>query len=103
MASVTEANGAGEGGREDDLTVIREQTRESLELLRSLVALMLPQGDREGPTLEDLIAALVAQQRQMIAGIDRIEAALQRLVEGADGGRGSRANGNSHPNGYSRS
>ncbi len=97
---MTEADGAGEGGRDDDLTVIREQTRESLELLRSLVALMLPKGEKEGPSLEDLIAALVAQQREMIAGIGRIEAAVQRL---GDRGGVLRANGNGHANGYTRS
>ena len=99
--SATQANGPGrgeeQGGRGDDLTVVRDQTHECLELLRSLVALMLSrQGERDGPMLEDLIAALVAQQREMLAGIGRIEHALQALTKHIEGG------GSVRPNGYPR-
>lgn len=64
------ATGGGPAGAQaeppDDLAVIREQTRETLELLRALVAALLNKPEKTGPTLEDLIAALVAQQRDVL-------------------------------------
>lgn len=64
----------------EDLTVIREQTREILELVRNLVGLLLPKGDGEGPKLEDLIAALVAQQRDILVATRQIQSDIQALV-----------------------
>ena len=62
-----------EGGEASELTIILDQTRETLELVRSLVALLLPRENGDGPKLEDLIAALVAQQRDMIVAIKRLQ------------------------------
>lgn len=84
------ANAAGDGS-ESDLTIIREQTRECLELVRALVGLLVNKPEREGPTLEDLIAALVAQQRDALVLLRQIAsdqgAILERLpalpVDGA--------------------
>lgn len=91
----------------DDLAVIREQTRECLELLRALVGLLVNKPEREGPTLEDLIAALIAQQRDALVLLRQITsdqgAILDRLpalpVDGADAG----ANGHPAHNGSHRS
>lgn len=91
-----------EGGEASDLAVIRDQTRETLELLRSLVALLLPNEDGDGPKLEDLIAALVAQQREILVGIQRVHADLAALFARIDGAAGSLANGGGRPNGGGR-
>jgi len=64
----------------EDLTVIREQTREILELVRNLVGLLLPKDDGEGPKLEDLIAALIAQQRDILVATRQIQSDIQALV-----------------------
>ena len=91
-----------EGGA-NDLAVIREQTRETLELLRSLVAMMLPkQAERDGPTLEDFIAALVAQQRDILVGIRQVQADLAALLDRIDGAPPARANGGGRPHGVGR-
>jgi hypothetical protein len=91
-----------EGGEASDLAVIRGQTRETLELLRRLVALMLPKEDGDGPMLEDLIAALAAQQREIIVGIQWVHADLAALFARIDGAAGSPANGGGRPNGGGR-
>ena len=55
-------------GQEDRLAAIEHNSRESLELLRSLVTLLLAkEAGHEGPRLEDLLAALIAQQRELLA------------------------------------
>jgi len=73
----------------EDLVAIREQTREILELVRSLVSLLLPKDSGDGPKLEDLIAALVAQQRDMLIAIRQIQADLLVLLE-RSGGNGDK-------------
>jgi hypothetical protein len=88
-----------EGGEASDLAIIRDQTREILELLRRLVALMLPKEDGDGPKLEDLIAALVSQQREILVGIQRVHADLAALFARLDGAAGSLAKGGGRPNG----
>ena len=89
--------------RADDLAIIRDQTRESLELLRSLVRLMLPkEGGGEGRQLEELIAALVAQQRDILLGVRRIGADLSTLAGRLDGEMKTKGNGRTRPNGNAR-
>lgn len=90
-----------EDGEASDLVVIRDQTREILDLLRSLVALMLPKEGGDGPKLEDLIAALVAQQREILVGIQRVHTDLATLFARIDGAAGSLAKGG-RPNGGGR-
>src|SRR5690242_4775280 len=66
----------------DRLTAIQDQTRETLELVRSLVQLLAPrEGARKGPPLEDLIAALVAQQRAMLFSVRDLQAGMDALCE----------------------
>nr|WP_294563092.1 hypothetical protein [uncultured Rhodopila sp.] len=100
------ANATGDGV-ESDLTIIREQTRECLELLRALVSLLVNKPEREGPTLEDLIAALIAQQRDGLVLLRQIadgqEAILDRLPALPVDGAGAGVNGHPAHNGVHRS
>jgi hypothetical protein len=68
-----------------DLAVIRQQTSESLQILRSLLSLLLPKEDDGNPKLVDLIAALVAQQRDILVGIKRIQGDMNALFDRLDG------------------
>ena len=70
-----------EQDRDDDLAVIREQTRDILALMRQLIELLLPKGDPDGPKLEDLIAALVAQQARTLMVCQQISTDVQVLLE----------------------
>jgi hypothetical protein len=75
----------GEAGDHEDsiretLATILEQTRQTLELLRTLIGLIVPiVGDREGPPLEDLIATLVAQNRDLLTIARRIQADVRAI------------------------
>jgi hypothetical protein len=103
----TSPAGATDDGTQSDLTIIREQTRECLELLRALVGLLVNKPEREGPTLEDLIAALVAQQRDALVLLRQIAtdqgAILDRLPTLPVDGAGASANGRAAHNGVQRS
>jgi hypothetical protein len=82
-----------EGGA-DKIAAILEQTRETLELVRSLVALLLrQQGDRGGPKLEDLIATLVAQQRDILVCVRHVQTDLVGLHHRLDHAIGAAGNG----------
>lgn len=99
MAGRTEGNGLGsdngtsavspvtgdEGEVAEQLTALRAETHEILELVRSLVALLLPKGSDDGPKLEDLIAALVAQQRDILVATRQIQADMLVLLERSGG------------------
>jgi len=93
-------------GSQSDLTIIREQTRECLELLRALVDLLVNKPEREGPTLEDLIAVLIAQQRDALVLLRQIAsgqaAILDRLPALPIDGAGASANGHAAHNGVQR-
>jgi len=59
----------------ETLATIQGQSRQTLELLRTLIGFILPiVGDPEGPPLEDLIATLVAQNRDLLTIARRIQA-----------------------------
>lgn len=73
------------GSVAEALASVREDTREILELVRSLVALLLPKSGDDGPKLEDLIAALVAQQRDILIAARQIQADLLVLRQRTDG------------------
>jgi hypothetical protein len=84
-------------GLEDDpgttremLTAILDQSRQTFDLVKALVGLLTPKGDREGPTLEELLAKIMAQQTQIItigkmtqADLDRLGKSLPDAVVGA--------------------
>jgi hypothetical protein len=66
--------------RDAEPATIQDQTRQTLELLRSLIDLLLDQQSlREGPPLEDLIATLIVQQRQILTIAQQIQGDLRVL------------------------
>ena len=94
-----DATEAEAGDHEDSiretLATILEQPRQTLELLRTLIGLIVPiVGDREGPPLEDLIATLVAQNRDLLTIARRIQADVRaigdRLAAGVSSEQNSR-------------
>ena len=103
----TAAEAAGTTGENgDSLALIYENSRETLELLRQLVQLLLPKSEpKKGPTLEELIAALVAHQRDQMVLLRQIQAGigavLDRLPEPGLGGDGP-DDGRPGPNGRHR-
>jgi len=76
-----------EGSLTEQLGALRAETHEILELVRSLVSLLLPKGDDDGPKLEDLIAALVAQQRDILIAVRQIQADQFVLLERSGGAK----------------
>ena len=78
-----------DGKAPTELAVIREQTFESLQILRNLLSLMMPKEDDGGPKLVDLIAALVAQQRDILVGIRRLQSDMDALFDRFDGKTGA--------------
>jgi len=68
-----------------DLAIIREQTSETLQILRNLLSMMMPKEDDGSPKLVDLIAALVAQQRDILVGIKRVQTDMNALLDRLDG------------------
>jgi hypothetical protein len=78
-----------------EIEVIGERTRETLALLRQLVEMLLPKGDDpDKPKLEDLIAAMVAQQARIVALLAQqgahISTILELLTRRDEGGAGMR-------------
>jgi len=63
------------------LEAIEEQVRLTFELLKTLVGLLVPKGERDGPSLEDLIAALIAQQRDLLTIARATRSEVRRLGE----------------------
>ena len=62
------------------LARLEEQGRQTQDLVRSLVTLLLPKkGGRDGPTLEELLAAMLAQQQQLIAIAEATQASVDHL------------------------
>ena len=75
----TEAE-AGDHDIREILATIQEQSRQTLELLRTLIGFIVPiVGDREGPPLEDLIATLVAQNRDLLTIARRIHTEVRAI------------------------
>ncbi len=75
------------GTTHEILAAILDQGRQTLELVKALVGLLAPKGEQEGPTLEELLAKIMAQQSQLItigkmtqADLDRIGKALPEAV-----------------------
>jgi hypothetical protein len=97
MAGAHPTPSANEADEPDDalaqtLALIQADTHETLELVRSLVQLLLPK-PKEGPTLEELIAAMVALLRDQMVLLRQIQAdigvALDRFPEPAMNGEGA--------------
>ena len=92
------ATDAEAGDHEDSiretLATIQDQSRQTLELLRTLIGLIVPiVGDREGPPLEELIATLVAQNRDLLTIARRIQADVRGIGDRLSTGVSSEQNG----------
>ena len=88
----------------ETLATIQEQGRQTLELLRTLIGLILPiVGDREGPPLEDLIATLVAQNRDLLTIARRIQADVRAIGDRLHAGVTSEQNSRRESSGAARS
>ena len=103
-----DATDAVAGDHEDSiretLATLLEQTRQTLELLRTLIGLIVPiVGDREGPPLEDLIATLVAQNRDLLTITSRIQADVRGIGDRLAAGVSSEQNGHGESSGAARS
>jgi hypothetical protein len=61
------------------LTAILDQGCQTLELVKALVALITPKGERNGPTLEDLLGKILNQQTQIITIAKTTQVDLARL------------------------
>ena len=102
-----DATEAEAGDREDSiretLAIIQDQSRQTLELLRTLIGLIVPiVGDREGPPLEDLIATLVAQNRDLLTITRRIQADVRAIGDRLAAGVSSEQNGHGESSGAAR-
>ena len=99
----TEAEVADHDIRET-LATIQDQSRQTLELLRTLIGFIVPiLGDREGPPLEDLIATLVAQNRDLLTIVRRIQADLRAIADRLPAGVGPEHHGHGESSGAARS
>ena len=67
------------GTTHEFLAAILDQGRQTLELVKALVGLLTPKGNREGPTLEELLAKIMAQQAKLITIGKMTQADLDRL------------------------
>jgi hypothetical protein len=80
------------------LATIQDQGRQTLELLRTLISLIVPiVGDREGPPLEDLIATLVAQNRDLLTIARRIHADVRAIGDRLPGVVSTEEDGHREP------
>jgi hypothetical protein len=78
--TIAAADADGQNEIRDALGAIQEQGRLTLELVRTVLGLLLPkEGGREGPSLEELLAAIMGQQRDIIAIGKTTQADLIRL------------------------
>jgi hypothetical protein len=81
------------------LSTIQAQTGQTLELLRTLIGLILPDlGGREGPPLEDLIARLIVQQREILTIARRTQADVRALGDRLPKSEGVDRNDRTAPN-----
>ena len=88
----------------ETLATIQDQSRQTLELLRTLIGLIVPiVGDREGPPLEDLIATLVAQNRDLLTIVRRIQADVRAISDRLPAGVGPEQHGHGESSGAARS
>lgn len=92
-----------QGADRETLAIIRDQTRQTLELVKALVELLLAkEGGREGPTLEELLAALIAQQRDILTGVRHLQTDISAIAQHVIPPDESRLNGSDHPAGGAR-
>jgi len=99
----TEAEAADQDIRET-LATIQDQSRQTLELLRTLIGLIVPiVDDREGPPLEDLITTLVAQNGDLLTITRRIQADVRAIADRLPAGVNPEQNGHGESGGAAHS
>ena len=92
-----------QGPDRETLVIIRDQTRQTLELVKALVELLLSkEGGREGPTLEDLLAVLIAQQRDIVTVVRHLQTEVMAIAQHVLRPGDTRLRGAGHPNGGAR-
>jgi len=92
-----------QGGDRETLAIIRDQTRQTLELVKALVELLLAkEGGREGPTLEELLAVLIAQQRDILTGVRHLHTDISAIAQHVIPPDAVPMNGSGHPAGGAR-
>jgi uncharacterized protein YicC (UPF0701 family) len=105
MAHETETGAEADkrGADREILVTIQDRTRQTLELVKTLVELLVAkEGDREGPTLEELLAVLIAQQRDMLTGIQRLQTDVSAIVQNLLKQDAVGRKGGTYPNGSAR-
>ena len=91
------------GADRETLAIIRDQTRQTLELVKALVELLLAkEGSREGPTLEELLAVLIAQQRDILTAVRHLQTDISAIAQCILGPDEARLNRATHPKGGAR-
>ena len=71
--------------------------------MKALVELLLAkEGGQEGPTLEELLAVLIAQQRDILTDVRHLQTDISAIVQHVLPPDESQVNGASHPNGSAR-
>jgi hypothetical protein len=87
-------------GVQATLAAIHDQTRESLNLLRSLVNLLVQQHSlRDGPPLEELITTLIVQQREILTIVQHTRADVGALHDRLADSGSLKPAGDAVPNG----
>ena len=84
-----------------DIALILHRTQDILDLIRALIQLLMPkEGGREGPSLEELISALMAQGRDTLLILhalrEDVNTLLDRTASEPDDLGGRRPNGRTH-------
>lgn len=74
-------------GLRAEVAEVREQGRLTLELVRVILELVSPKDNRGGPTLDELLATMIVQLRELTTIARAIQAAVARLEQrsGANG------------------
>ena len=68
-------------GLRAEVAEVREQGRVTLELLRVILELVRPKDNRGGPTLDELLATMIVQLRELTTIARAIQAAVGRLEQ----------------------
>jgi hypothetical protein len=96
----TESEAKDDDGVQAMLATIENQTRQTLELLRTLIGVVVPMvSKKDGPSLEELIATLVAQNRDVLTTTRRIAADVRVLSDLLTSNLDRKANGATAVNG----
>jgi hypothetical protein len=68
-------------GLRAEVAEVREQGRLTLELVRVILELVRPKDNRGGPTLDELLATMIVQLRELTTIARATQAAIARLEQ----------------------